>query len=47
VNTGIDGTQIFSGTETFSGEFSIKILQIDYDPEGADTDNETITLKLE
>lgn len=47
VNTGQDWSEIFTGTQNFTWNFEIKILDIDYDPDWSDTNNEKITLRLD
>ncbi|MFZ2151079.1 MAG: thermonuclease family protein [Candidatus Absconditicoccaceae bacterium] len=45
-NTGVNGTGVFSGTQNFTGDRSIKIVTINFNPTGTDSDNESITLEL-
>ena len=45
-NTWVNWTDIFSWTQNFTWNWDIEITSINYNPNGTDTNNESITLKL-
>jgi endonuclease YncB( thermonuclease family) len=45
-NTWVNWTGVFSGTQNFTWDWSVDIISINFNPTWTDTDNESITLKL-